>query len=235
MKSVHILGVRVANVTEQEALEFILNGLEKRGKKLAIFTPNPEIIMHADKDEAFRKILNSSDLALPDGTGVIWAGKLLGKPLKTRIAGADFMEKLVLLAEERGFTVGLMGGGPKIAERTAECLLRKYPSLKIVFASSEWASSQQAIDILFVALGFPKQEKWIYENLPRIPVRVAMAVGGSFDYISGQVPRAPLFIRTIGLEWLFRLMVQPWRLARQLVLLEFILLVLKAGFSRKKN
>ncbi len=235
MEAIKILGVKVNNTTKEEALEFIKKGLKKRGKKIKIFTPNPEIIVFANNNKWFKTILNACDLALPDAIGVIWAAKLLGKNFKERIAGADFMEMLCQEAEKRGFTVGLLGGGAKIAEKTAECLLQKYPKLKIVFASSEWAyqSDKTNIDILFVALGFPKQEQWIDENLPKIPVRAAMAVGGSFDYISGAVPRAPLFIRKVGFEWLFRLIIQPWRLKRQLALLRFVLLVLKERFSLK--
>ena len=239
MGTIKILGVNISNTTKEEGLEFIVRGLDKRDKKLSIFTPNPEIIVAAQKDEAFKKIINTADLALADGIGVIVAGQMLGKPLKTRITGVDFMLALVETAVKRGLAVGLLGGGPKIAERTAECLLRKHPSLKIIFAGEEWLFASPAsgsprlnIDILFVALGYPKQERWIYENLPKIPVRVAMAVGGSFDYISGEVPQAPLFMRNLGLEWLFRLIVQPWRIRRQLALADFIYEVLKTRFSR---
>ena len=250
MVTIKILGVEVTDATKEEALEFIVKGLEKHGKKLSIFTPNPEIIMHSTRDERFKQILNSADLALADGVGVKLAGRLLGKPLKERITGVDFMLALCERAAKEGFTVGLMGGGPKIAERTAECLLQKYPKLKIVYVAEEWRKDgfvragevrsmkyevreekiQNSIDILFVALGYPKQEEWIYENLPKIPVKVAMVVGGSFDYISGAISRAPLFVRNAGLEWLFRLLRQPWRIRRQLALAKFFFLVLKERF-----
>lgn len=232
MEAIKVLGITVSNVTKEEALEFIKRGLNKRGQKIKIFTPNPEILVFTNDHPDFKIVLNSADLALPDALGLIWAAKLLGKNFKERIAGADFMEMLCQEAEKQGFTVGLLGGGAKIAERTAECLLAKYPKLKIVFASSELAlkgstSRVNSIDLLFVAFGFPKQEQWIYENLPKVPVKVAMTVGGSFDYISGAVPRAPLFIRKVGLEWLFRLFIQPWRLKRQLALVKFVFLILK--------
>lgn len=237
MGNIKILGVKVNNTTKEEALEFIVKGLQKEGQKVKIFTPNPEIIMAALKDKGFKKVINTADLALPDGVGLLWAAKMLGKQLRKRIPGADFMELLCNEASKRGFTVGLMGGGPKIAERTRDCLLRMYPSLKIAFVGEEWPEIStfyhlpSNIDILFVAFGFPKQEQWIYENLPNIPVRVAMAVGGSFDYISGAVPRAPLWMRNVGLEWLFRLVIQPWRLRRQLVLLKFIYKIIKTRLS----
>lgn len=280
MTTIKILGVKVNNITEKEALEFIIKGLEQKGRIIKIFTPNPEIIMAALKDEGFKRVLNTADVALADGVGLLWAAKMLGKQLQKRIAGVDFMEMLCKEASKRGLTVGFLGGRPKIAERTAECLLRRYPSLKVVFAGEEWLGAEagnalrsvrnfsrqqlqsppvdkhsllsknadiekfvppratgsprlnESIDILFVAFGFPKQEQWIYENLPKIPVGVAMAVGGSFDYMSGAVPRAPLLVRKLGFEWLFRLIREPWRIHRQLALIAFVLLVLKEKFSR---
>ena len=233
MEKKFLLGVGISDVTKNQALEFIITSLEKRAKKVSIFTPNPEIIMAALKDDSFKKVVNTASLALPDGVGVLWAGKLLGEPFQSRITGVDFMLELCKEAAKRGFTIGLFGGGKQIAERAAECLLAKYPSLKISYVSDGGDKIQNTkykipnTDILFVALGFPKQEKWIYENLPRIPVQVAMTVGGAFDYISGAVPRAPLFVRNLGLEWFFRLLIQPWRLRRQLVLFKFIFLVLR--------
>ena len=229
MKTIKILGVTVSNTSEKEALEFIIRSLEKKGKKVKIFTPNPEIIMAAHKDHDFKKVVNTAHLALPDGIGVVWAAGALGKQLQTRVTGVDFMETLCREAAKRGFTVGFLGGKPKIAEKAAECLLQKYPSLKIAFTGSQWKSGK-AIDILFVAFGWSKQERWIDKNLPKIPVKVAMGVGGSFDYISGVVPRAPKFVRSLGLEWLFRLIRQPWRFRRQLVLPKFFFLVLKEKF-----
>lgn len=234
MKKQFILKVGVNNVTEEEALEFIIKGLAQKGKKYKIFTPNPEILVFANKHETFKRVLNMSDLALADGVGLLWAAKILGIQLRDRITGADFMEDLCLEAAKRGFTVGLMGGRTKIAEEAAECLLQKYPKLKIAFAGENWREGQKA-DILFVALGWPKQEYWISENLPEIAVKVAMAVGGSFDYISGKVPRAPLFLRNLGLEWLFRLIIQPWRIRRQLALVHFIFLVIRQRFLQKAN
>ena len=264
MKKIFVLKIGINDSKKEEALEFIIKGLAQKGKKYKIFTPNPEMIVYANKDRRFKNVLNSADLALPDGMGLLWAAKILGIQLQNRITGVDFMEELCKEAAKWGLTVGLMGGGPKIAEKVAECLRRKYPSLKITFVGEEWPSTlssrpterskgveafgseaqarrgshlpkANAIDILFVALGFPKQEKWVDENLAKIPVRAAMVVGGSFDYISGVVPRAPLFLRALGLEWLFRLIVQPWRIRRQLALIEFVFLVLKERIFGKTS
>lgn len=228
-----ILGVGVSNGTNQEVLEFLLKGLKNGGKKLSIFTPNPEIIVRAYHDSGFRKILNSASLALPDGIGVIWAGKILGKKFKEKIIGVDTLENLCKVARDYGLTVGLIGGEVKIADKTAECLMSKYPGLKVGFAGANASIKllRSPLDILFVAFGAPKQEIWISKHINHLPVKVAMGVGGAFDYISGRIPRAPVFMRNLGLEWFFRLVIQPWRIRRQLALLEFIYLVLRERLS----
>lgn len=235
-----ILGVGVTNATEDEILEYIITSLEKKQEKYYIVTPNPEILVYATKHQDFKNILNNAKIALNDGVGVSLAGKVLGKPFKSRVTGVDLMEKLCSRLNEKAVTVGFLGGRDGVAEKTAECLKQKYPKFKVVFAASEWSihlgwwrgnnldssevksANNHNIDILFVAFGHPKQEMWMAENINKLPVRIMMGVGGSFDYISGRVPRAPLFIRKIGFEWLFRLTREPWRIKRQLSLVEFV-------------
>ena len=166
-------------------------------------TPNPEQIVQAQEDEGFRKILNSADLALPDGWGLRLAG------VKTRVTGIELMEALM----KTGGKFMLAGGK------------RGWPDLAKI--------NKARPDYLFVGLGAPKQEKWIYHNLPKMPsVKLAMGVGGAFDYISGRVKRAPRFMRSLGLEWLYRLIRQPWRFPR------IVTAVLKFGWrilKMKKN
>jgi N-acetylglucosaminyldiphosphoundecaprenol N-acetyl-beta-D-mannosaminyltransferase len=183
--------------------------------------------------------------------GVFLASGLLGAPLKERIPGVDFMEELCRMSNGKTVSIGLLGGKKGIAKRTAECLRAKYPWIRFAFVGQEWPDglfvhdgvlsskykvssiknenenkhNTNVIDILFVAFGFPKQEEWIYNHLNQLPVKAAMGVGGAFDYISGNVPRAPYIIRAMGFEWLFRLIRQPWRIKRQLALLTFIRLV----------
>lgn len=268
-----LLGVGVTNATEEEVLEYILQSLGKKGEKYFITTPNPEILVRANKDKGFKAILNDARLGLCDGMGVFWAGRFVGKGFKQRITGTDLLESLCRRVAEKPITVGFLGGGPRIAEMTAECLAKKYPGLRVILAQREWPESsrgpashssqgapsslakaanedallgspslesplksnsqntkykiQNTIDILFVAFGFPKQEIWMSENLDKIPVKVAIGVGGAFDYTSGKVPRAPLIIRKIGFEWLYRLVREPWRLKRQVALLKFVYLVFK--------
>jgi N-acetylglucosaminyldiphosphoundecaprenol N-acetyl-beta-D-mannosaminyltransferase len=228
-----LLGVGITNATEREVLEFIVTGLEKSTEKYYVVTPNPEILVIADKNPKYKSILNGAKLALPDGIGMMVAAKLAAKPLKQRIHGVDLLEDLCKDISNRPITVGFLGAGPGVAEKTVECLKKKYPGLKVGMVASEWSEGlkDKKVDLLFVAFGSPKQEIWIADNLDTLPAKVVVGVGGAFDFLSGKVTRAPLILRKLGLEWLFRLIVQPWRIKRQLSLIKFIFLVLKAKFS----
>lgn len=255
MSKATILGVKIDDVNMDEALTRIEKWIWNPGKHY-IVTPNLEFILAAQKDAEFKRILNNADLAIPDSSSLgfsYWLLKrsilerllfwpLLFIPLKqmiqfARVSGTDLMDALCRVAVEKGFVVSFLGGGKGVAEKTAECLKKKYPGLKVVFAESggevdvdgQWSGSNFTIppvDILFVAFGHIKQEKWIANNLRIIPVKIAMGVGGAFDYLSGSVPRAPKWIRELGFEWLFRLAVQPWRIKRQLVLLKYLWLII---------
>lgn len=232
----NILGVGISNATLEEVLEYVTFSLRKKVGKHYIVTPNPEILVLANRDSEFRKVLNKAEIALPDGVGVVLAGEFLGKSFKQRITGTDFVEALCREVSKRPVMVGFFGGGHKVAVKTAECLQRSYPDLKVAFAGGESdikniGNSLPYLDILFVALGAPKQEFWISENLAKLPISVAIGVGGAFDYISGNVPRAPIWLRNIGFEWLFRLILEPWRFKRQLALLQFLWLVIKERLS----
>jgi N-acetylglucosaminyldiphosphoundecaprenol N-acetyl-beta-D-mannosaminyltransferase len=149
--------------------------------------------------------------------------------LKARIHGVDLMENLCREVSNRPITVGFLGAGPGVAEQAAECLKKRYPRLKVGLVTSEWSEAlkDKKIDILFVAFGSPKQEIWIADNLKALPAKIIVGVGGAFDFISGKVPRAPKVFRSLGLEWLFRLSIQPWRIKRQLSLIKFVVLILK--------
>ncbi len=196
------------------------------------------MITYASSHTDARKVLNEADIAICDGIGLFLAAQFLGIHLKERITGVDLMLKLCRDASDQGLSIGFLGGKAGVAERTAECLREKQNNLNVRFTGSEWDVKRfpkNGVDLLFVAYGFPKQEKWISENLPILPVKMAMGVGGAFDYISGEVRRAPFFIRAIGLEWAFRLINQPWRLKRQVKLLSFIGLVLKEKVGINKR
>ena len=235
-----VLGIKINDISFDQAVGTVKNWLSKSDKHF-IVTTNPELIVIAQKDLQVKEIINQADLSIPDGKGLKLSGDIV-----CTTTGIDLMEGLIKLSSDYGFTVGFLGGGEGIAEVCAKRLSRKYPNLKISFAGwggevdeageviNELKNHKSLIvnhqslpeaDLLFVAFGQPKQEKWIYQNLDKIPVKVAMGVGGSFDYLSGKVPRAPIWVRRLGLEWLFRLILQPWRIKRQLRLVKYLWLI----------
>jgi N-acetylglucosaminyldiphosphoundecaprenol N-acetyl-beta-D-mannosaminyltransferase len=232
-----ILGVGVTDAKEEDILEYVFHVLKKTDKKAYIVTPNPEIVVYAQSHPSFKNILNTADIALCDGTGIVLASYLLHNPIKSRVTGVDFMKKICEKSAKESVTVGFLGGKDGVAERVRDRLTKEFPGLQVQFAESEWGTNtshetymsnkSSYVDFLFVAFGHPKQEEWISSHLADLPVRVMMGVGGAFDYISGEVPRAPAILRTIGLEWLYRLIRQPWRWRRQLSLVVFIFLVCK--------
>ena len=238
-----ILGVKIDSVTYQEALEKAKKLLDSEGKHY-IVTPNPEIVVQAQKDPEFKKILNSADLSLPDGVGLVALSGLGGDKLPERVTGVDFLDGLAALAENFGFSLYLLGGEQNVAKKAAEELQRRYPKLNIVGASSGNPDSKfdnetrkllinKKIDILAVAYGSPKQEKWIARNLRLLNVKVAIGVGGAFDFISGNKRRAPVWMQTVGLEWVFRLLNEPRRVKRQLALPYFAYLVIRERLVKR--
>jgi N-acetylglucosaminyldiphosphoundecaprenol N-acetyl-beta-D-mannosaminyltransferase len=235
-KSSHILEVEFNTSSEEKILEEIFIRLNKNSLKTFVVTPNPELVMLAHYNKTYRNTLNSADFSLPDGIGILWASKHLKQGISHRITGIDFMKKLCSRSAKELVTIGLYGAEEGIAEQASDCLRRENPNLKISYVSHTWDESKAkaaGIDILFVALGSPKQEEWIGKHLDELPVKVVMGVGGAFDMISGKVKRAPTFMRALGLEWLWRLIIQPWRIKRQLKLVEFVWLVVKEGINRR--
>ncbi len=223
-----ILGVKIDNLDIGEVLERVEDFL-KDDKQHYLVTPNPEFLVEAQKDKEFKEILNQADLAVPDGIGLIFASWFLGQPLKERVQGVDLMEQVCQKAARNNWSVFLLGGERGISQKAADNLKEKYPNLKIR-AGFERVFGQP--DILFVALGAPKQEKWIRDNLAELSsIRLAVGVGGSFDYISGRVKRAPRIIQNIGLEWFWRLGCQPWRVRRiYKAVIKFPWLVVKSRY-----
>ncbi len=232
-----LLGVSLSTEKKDYILLEIIKGLKYRKDKFYIVTPNPELIMIALKDKEYRSVLNQAQWSLSDGIGVLMAARFLGLGIKSRLTGVDFMQELVSKCAEQGLTTGFFGAAPGVAVKTSSCLKKIYPNLKVVYENDKWDIRElkgKHIDMLFVALGSPKQEKWIAKNLSNLPVTSAMGVGGAFDFLSGSVPRAPKIMRSIGLEWLFRLIIQPWRFKRQKALPMFVFKVLQERFSPSK-
>lgn len=227
-----LLGVKINDLNMNQAVETVLTWLKGKGKHM-IVTPNPEFLVAAQNDQVFRKILNDADLSIPDGAGLKLSGKI-----KNTVYGTDLMEKLIAKSEEKGFVIGLLGGKEGVAAKLKDCLEKGYKTISVKYVSVGGKIDNNGnqisgdtikippLDILFVAFGHIKQEKWIKNNLGNMPVKVAMGVGGAFDYLSGSVPRAPKFIRSLGFEWLFRLIIEPWRIKRQFALLKYLYLVM---------
>ncbi len=237
-KHLRMLGLPVDAITYDDLLATIGEWIDSPGRARQICTTNPEFMIMAQDDSHFRGILRQADLCVADGVGLLWAAKRQGNPLPGRVTGSDGVPIIAQEAAKRGWKLFLLGAGPGIAEQTAEILVERYPGLQIVgtHGGSPAASEEDAIvrrvnasgaDILFVAYGAPNQDKWIARNVPRLHVSVAMGVGGTFDFIAGVVPRAPEWMRHMGIEWLFRLIRQPWRIRRMLRLPVFVWRVIR--------
>lgn len=234
---VRILGVPIDNVTHEGMLarvaEFVAGNRTHQ-----ICTVNPEFVMTAQRDADFMAALNQADLCLADGIGILWAARRQGKPLQERVAGVDSVVRIAERSAQMGWRLYLLGAAPGVAEQTADILAERFPGLQIVgaYAGSPAPEEESDViarvnasgaDVLFVAYGAPRQDKWITRNTMRLNVRVAMGVGGAFDFISGVARRAPRWIRRIGLEWLHRLIREPWRWRRQLALPRFAWAVIR--------
>ena len=217
-----ILGVKVDNLTMAEALQKVESFL-KDGQQHYLVTPNPEFLVKAQKDEEFKEILNQADLAVPDGIGLIFAAWFLGQPLKQRITGVDLVKCILEIAQKKRTKIVVVNwpGGLSSKEEITKSIKRNYPDLKFVVENIkeevEFCGFRKEFypDILFVNFGAPYQERFIYDNLEKMPsVKLAMGVGGAFDFMAGQAQRAPNLLRAIGLEWLWRFSCQPWRFKR---------------------
>ena len=222
LNAVKVLGISITNASKNEILEEIQKYLfqpdKKSQKSLIIFTPNTEQLVLAQKNPRFAGVLNQADIAIPDAVGVVWASRFLTQSgIQKSIPGVEFMEDVVEMAAKCHVPIGLIGGQGKIAIEALECLSRRWAGL----------TTSANPGVVFVALGAPKQEYYIEEMAKKTKGVVYMAVGGSFDIISGRLRRAPLFMRRMGLEWLWRLILEPWRIRRQLALVEFVWMVLK--------
>ena len=198
MDKTNILGISFNNVTLSQAINISENYLSSRSKHY-IVTPNPEFVTHSIKDKEFREILNKADLSLPDGVGIVWASKLLGPKIVARVTGADFVNNLLNQGVQKGYTFFFLGGKGDVAKRAVEQVVAIHPGLKIGYFAGEpgeefeveikkqiesFVKRAGAVDFLLVAFGHGKQEKWVARNLDKLPVKVAIGVGGVLDYLS---------------------------------------------------
>ncbi len=253
--SISILGVHISAITRREVLATIEQFIEQKAKRM-IVTPNPEQVMMAQKDERFRTILNEASLALCDGVGLVWASRLLtgsGPVILGRVTGEEIMNSLIDSAKENGWRVMLVGGKVGVAQEAAKKLqydLKGSEPLRIMaqikgieghwdirdYSEEENERIVRQInrfkpDLLFVGYGAPWQEKWLYDNLKQLDIKVGMVVGGAIDMIVDPSLKPPQFMTRLGLDWMYRLVRQPWRLKRQLDLLRFGFLIFRSRLT----
>lgn len=235
-----ILGVPVDDVTFSETLAAVARFVESGGAH-QISTVNVEYLMTAQRDVEFADVLRHTSLNVPDSVGVLWAARWLGHPLRERVTGSDGIYRVAELCAERGFRLFLLGAAPGVAGRVADLLVDRYPGLQVcgALAGSPSLEDEAEIvsaicdaraDVLLVAYPHASQEKWIARNLARTGAAVAFGVGGAFDFCAGVQQRAPLWMQRAGIEWLYRLVRQPWRWRRMLALPRAAWLVFWARF-----
>ncbi|NLP31075.1 MAG: WecB/TagA/CpsF family glycosyltransferase [Clostridiales bacterium] len=236
-KQIEILGVPVDRVNMEEARLLFEGLMSKEGCSL-IVTPNSEIIYNADKDLELKNILISADLVIPDGIGLIYASKILGSPLQERVTGIDFLNAILDWFNSNGGSIFFLGGKPGIASLAAEKIKLAFPNLRVAGTHHGYFPREDEQDIvnminssnadfLCVAMGAPRQEKFIARHKENLGVKAAIGVGGSLDVWAGAVKRAPEFYQRLGLEWLYRLIKQPSRYKRMIALPLFMLKVLR--------
>lgn len=240
-----ILGVPIDNITRDEAGTITENLIKESNKTCKmIFAPNVEFIMMANKDKEFFELLQESSLSTPDSIGVIIGAKLQHKAFKERIPGQSYFRKIIELSNEKGYSIYMLGGAPGIPEKAKENLEKLFPNVNIVGVHHGYISKEEEKEVikeintlqpnvLFVALGAPKQEKWIKQHQHELKVDVATGQGGTYDYEAGRIRRAPVWIQKIGMEWFWRLLREPSRIKRQIVLPIYLFKVLFAKDKTK--
>ena len=235
-----ILGVHFDDLTREEAA--------REGARLLVedkfhyvVTPNPEFILAAEKDPAFLDVLNSADLVLADGVGVVYSAKILGRPLKGRVPGIEFAADMLACLNEMGGRLYLLGAKPGVAEEAGRRILAQYPNIVLCGTQDGYFKDEEAAllkvaaarpDLLFVCLGAPKQEKWMARWGKHTGARLAVGLGGALDVFAGNVERAPESWRRLGLEWAFRLKKEPQRAGR---MARLPLVLVKAAGERLRD
>ena len=240
---IDVMGVGFDNLTKQEFTEQARQMLNNKTKGYCV-TPNAEILYESIQDEAFRDLLNGAALVLPDGAGVVLGAKILGTPLKEKVAGIEFGEQICALLAERSGRLYLLGSKPGIAEEAGRRLAEKYPGLVICGTADGYFKDEQDViakinqaqpDAVFVCLGAPKQEKFIKTHFDELDATLMLGLGGSLDGYAGAVQRAPKWMIDLSLEWLYRLLKEPKRLGRMMRLPKFVLVCVGEKLRRKKN
>lgn len=244
IKRLRVLNVPVDVIDMKGAVKYIDNLIQDNKKRGYILAVNPEKVIILQKDLSLKQMFENATLLIPDGIGVILALRLLYRIKISRVPGADLMENICKESAKKEYKIFIYGAEEKVNRIAAEKLQRKYPGLKIVGRSNGYIPESQTnslikkindskADILFVALGSPKQEKWIQKYLPKINVKICQGIGGTLDTIAGTKKRAPKFFQKIGLEWFYRLIKEPRRIYRQVSLVVFIFKVIKEKIFKR--
>jgi len=241
-----LLGVELPTDTKKDILDKIEKYTLAKSSFVHIVSLNPENLVVARHDELFKKIIATAQIKIVDGVGIVIAAQMLNISVGSRIPGVDLVESLIKQSSVGRLRVVLIGGKDNLAESLADCYSHKYPHTTYIglkgienIKNPKKSEIEQIFSIitdikphlLFVSFGSPFQEKWIWKNRKRLKGIVCMGVGGSFDYLSGVIKRPPVVLRKVGLEWFYRLIIQPWRWKRQLRLISFMWLVLKQKFN----
>lgn len=242
-----LFGIEIENISKTQILEKIKKDIQKLPSFYHIVSLNPEIFVISQKNQLFKEIVTKGQIRIIDGVGVVIAGYLLNKIFYSRLTGVELMKDLLDYAGLNSLRVMLIGAESNLANQIADCYNRKYSSVNfkgfrgindIKNPSKEEEDQIFSIvsafkpQFIFVAFGSPYQEIWLWRHQAQFAGVVCMGVGGAFDYLGSIIPRAPWFIQKIGMEWFFRLLVQPWRIKRQLRLIEFAYSVLKEKFKK---
>jgi N-acetylglucosaminyldiphosphoundecaprenol N-acetyl-beta-D-mannosaminyltransferase len=251
IQSYNIVGVRVDDVTREETLEQIEKFMSEPGLH-QIVTPNIDHILHAQSDEEFRVLVNQSALSVPDGKWLMRGSRLAGIRLREGVTGRLLVEPMCERAAKEGWSIYILASVNDVAHIAGERLREKYPGLKVAgtrspsmqFGKNEaetasilWELNELKPDILFLGVGAPKSEKWIYRFRDRLPSRVAIGVGYAFDVIAGRISECPAWMTRTGMEWAYRLLVEPKRLWKRYLVRDpkFFALILRQRFSSKSN
>ena len=236
---IDVMGVRFDNVTMTEALEKAKEMLQSEGADYVV-TPNSEIVYESMASKELEDLLNGASLVLPDGAGVVLGAKILGTPLKEKVAGVEFADGVLGLLAETGGSVYLLGSKPGVAELAAEKMLQKHPGLTVAGMADGYFKDEAAVvakvneakpDVLFVCLGAPKQERFMRNHRQELQVKLMAGLGGSLDSFAGTVKRAPRWMIKLSLEWFYRLLKEPWRFKRMLRLPKFLWAVVLRRFK----
>ena len=245
MRKVNILGADIDDVTMEEAVEEIGRWIREK-TPAQVNTLNAEILFGAYSDPKLLSTINRCAMVTPDGSGILWAARRLGRPLRERVTGIDLLQRILKEAPQKKWSLYFYGSRPEVLEQAVANMKRDYPGLSISGYTHGYIPQEaqndllrdireKSPDLLFVALGAPRQEYWISEHLPELPPLVAIGVGGSLDVISGTLKRAPSLFQKLHLEWLYRTLIQPSRIGRTLVLPRFMALVSRTAREEKKK